>query len=236
MVISLSFIVVFGITFTLNQAYLKQAGATQRVVAAKRDLLPGTPLNADSLTMMEKPVFGLDRDYITDVGEFMARGPWYIGELGVGAGDVLRPRRLTSADSAGGGWRWEFDNREDMCLIAVATDLVRSGGDWLWPGVRADAVVYMPAKNGYEEVQPSQIIGPEEDPLLANLLVIDKKNAGGLTLAGGPAGEGYSRDLLPAVVTLMVNKEDEERIKALIRYNEEGKIYFSPRSGQVSGG
>ncbi len=231
----MSFVAVFGITFALNQAYLKQAAATQTVAVAKKDLLPGTPLNADSLIMIEKPVFGLNNDYVADISELIARGPWYIGEVGLGAGDILRPRRLTSAGSAGGDWRWEFSNREDVCLIAVATNLVRSGGDWLWPGMRADAVVYIPAQNGYEESLPSQIIGPEEDPLLANLLVVDKKNAGGLALAEGWTGDGYSRDLLPAVVTLMVDKEDKERIKALIRYNEEGRIYFSPRSGQANG-
>jgi hypothetical protein len=229
-IICASFLGVFTITYRLNQTYLQQAVETVAVVVVKTDLLPGEPLTADRLAMAEKPVFGLDGDFATDIGGFIGQGPWYAGDIGQGAGDILRPSRLVPSADAGGDWRWEFDRREHVRLIAVETSLVRSGGDWLWPGMLVDALVYVPARDSYEDPQPSMVIGPDEDPLLRGLLVIDKKNVNGVSLDGQAPQDGYSRDLLPAVVTLMIDDRDFERIRALIRYNEEGKIYFSPTS------
>ena len=36
------------------------------------------------------------------------------------------------------------------------------------------------------------------------------------------------RDRLPAVVVVVLDAAEEERAKALVRYNEEGRLYFSP--------
>ena len=232
LIICVSFVAVFGVTYYLNQDYLRKFAETATVVVARRDLLPGEPLTADGLYLAEKPVFGLGEDYSADVSGLMERGPWYVGEIGFGAGDILRPSRLASAAATGGDWLWEFRRRDSARLIAIETNLVRSSGDWLWPGMLVDAMVYLPAKDSYQDPQPSRIIGPEEDPLLGGLLVIDKKNANGLTLSLAPRDEGYSRDLLPAVVTIMVEEEDTERLLALIRYNEEGRIYLSPTAAR----
>ena len=232
LIICVSFLGVFGVTYKLNQDYLRQTAEVATAAAARTDIFPGEPLTADKLILTEKPVFGLGEDYIADIDGFLATGPWYAGDLGIGAGDILRPGRLTAASGAGGDWRWEFDRREQARLIALETSLVRSSGDWLWPGTLVDALVYIPAKEGYDDPRPSQIIGPEEDPLLKDLLVIDIKTANGLSLGDLTTEDGYGRDKLPAVVTLMIDEHDLERIKALIRYNEEGKIYLSPASSR----
>lgn len=232
LIICISFFAVFGVTYKLNQSYLQRAAETVNVVTVKKDLLPGEPLTQDILQLAEKPAFGLGDDFATDAHALMESGPWYADEIGFASGDILRPGRLVPAGDKGGDWQWEFSKRDNVRLIAVETSLVRSGGDWLWPGMRVDAMVYIPAKDSYDDPQPSQIIGPEEDPLLGGLLVIDKKNAYGFTLEGQSPEEGYNRDLLPAVVTLMMGEDDTERAKALIRYNEEGKIYFSPTTKQ----
>ena len=228
LIICVSFAAVFGVTFQLNQLYLREMAETVIVVTARRDLLPGEPLTPDMLQLAEKPAFGLGSDYEEDVSALMEKGPWYVGGVGFGAGDILRPGRLSAAADHGGEWRWAFTKQDDVRLIAVETSLVRSSGDWLWPGSVVDAMVYIPGKDSYEDPQPPQIIGPAEDPLLSNLRVIDKKNANGLSLGEQAREDAYSRDMLPAVVTLMVDKHDLDRIKALIKYNEEGRIYFSP--------
>ncbi|MCL2166329.1 MAG: hypothetical protein FWH49_03465 [Clostridiales bacterium] len=232
-VICISFVVVFGVTYRLNQEYLEKSAETRMVVTAKADLLPGEPLTPEMLQLTEKPVFGLGEDYAVEPEALLDKGPWYVGDIGFGAGDILRPSRLVSASDKGGYWQWEFSRLDQARLIAVETSLVRSSGDWLWPGTLVDAMVYIPAKESYEDPQPSQIIGPDEDPLLRGLLVISKKNAGGMTLDGTAADDGYSRDVLPAVVTLLVGEDEVDRIKALIRYNEEGRIYFSPTGKQA---
>ena len=228
LIICVSFLGVFALTFRLNENYLQGMADTVTVAAARMDLLPGAPLLREQLAMAERPAFGLGEDYIADMDEFFGNGPWYVGDIGFGAGDIVRPGRLVPASRAGGEWRWEFDKSDRARLIAVETSLVRSSGDWLWPGMLVDALVYIPPKDGYDDPQPSRIIGPEEDPLLKSLLVIDKKNANGLAIDGLPDTEGYGRDRLPAVVTLMIGEDETERAMALVRYNEEGKIYFSP--------
>jgi len=229
LIICVSFVAVFGITYRLNQTYLREAAETVVVVTVAEDLLPDMLLTPDSLMMAERPAMGLGADYAEDIATLLEQGPWYVGEIGFGAGDVLRPARLRAEeDMESGDPLWEFSLQDQARLVAVETNLVRSGGDWLRPGMLVDAMVYIPAKENYEDPQPSQVIGPEEDPYLRGLLVIDRKNANGLSLGDQAGEEGYSRDALPAVVTLMFDKDDLERVRALVRYNEEGRIYLSP--------
>ena len=228
LLICVSFVAVFVVTYRLNQSYLQQVVETQAVVTAITDILPGEALDPGNLQLSEKAVFGLGGDLITDLHAFLENGPWYAGDIGIGAGDILRPERLVNAAAYAGDWRWAFDQREGARLIAIETSLARSSGDWLWPGALVDALVYIPAKESYEDSRPSQVIGPDDDPFLRGLLVIDKKNANGMSLGEGAAEEGYSRDALPAVVTLMIEEGDIGRAMALVRYNEEGRIYLSP--------
>ena len=227
-VICISFVGVFAITYHLNQMYLREMAETALVVAVKETVLPGCLITQEMLHMTERPAFGLSADKVEDIALFLEAGPWYAGETGFGSGDILLLSRLRHERDMDGDWRWAFNQQEDARLIAVETSLVRSGGDWLWPGMIVDAIVYIPGRESYEEKRPSEMIGPDEDPLLGGLLVVDKKNAGGVSLDEPASAEGYSRDALPSVVTLMIHVEDTERLKALIRYNEEGRIYFSP--------
>ena len=232
LIICVSFAAVFAVTYQLNSAYLREAADTITVVVAAVDLLPGVRLTPETLKTMEKSAFGLGEDYITETGPLFERGPWYIGDIGFGAGDVLRAGRLTPQAAFDDDWRWKFE-REPARLIAVETSLARSSGDWIWPGSIVDAMVYIPGKDSYdEEPVPSMVISPAEDPNLGKLLVIDKKNAEGASLDERMEKDGFSRNLLPYVVTIMVDAGDTERIKALIRYNEEGKIYLSPTSAR----
>ena len=228
LLICVSFLGVFVVTYRLNQIYLRQMTETVTVATARADLLPGESLTAEKLVMAERPAFGMGNDYVSDVNGFLEQGPCYVGDIGIGSGDVIRPSRLTATAGAGGDWRRELTGWEGVRLIAVETNLVRSSGDWLWPGMIVDALVYIPGKDNYEESRPSAVVGPREDPLLKGLLVVDKKNHSGMSMDGQAPAEGYGKDLIPAVVTLMVDEYDIERIKALIRYNEEGVIYFSP--------
>ena len=229
LIICVSFVAVFGITYRLNQTYLREAAETVVVVVAAEDLPPGTLLTPEKLILAERPAMGLGTDVAEDIAVLLEQEPLYAGEIGFGVGDVVRPDRLrTEAEGDDEDGLWDFSRQEQARLVAVETSLVRSSGDWLRPGMLVDAIVYIPAKESYEDPQPSATIGPEEDPFLRGLLVIDRKNANGLTLGDMAGEEGYSRDALPAVVTLMVDKEDIERVRALIRYNEEGRIYLSP--------
>ncbi len=232
LLICASFAAVFAITYQLNAAYLREAADTVNVVVASEDLPPGVELTPSMLRVMEKPAFGLGDDYLIDIDALFESGAWYIDEIGLRAGETLRPGQLKHESAFVGDWRFQLE-RGSYRMIAVETSLARSSGDWLWPGVIVDAMAYIPAKDSYDDPRPSLIIGPEDDPCLRGLLVIDKKNSGGVALADRERIDEYNRDQIPAVITFMMEEKDIERIKALIRYNEEGRIYLSPTSRAI---
>jgi len=195
------------------------------VVVAKSDLLPGHLLGPEDLKIAQRPVFGLGTDYARDIEAFLAANQWYVGSLGLGKGDILRPSRLSTDSEASADLLMQV-SLHGKRLIAVETNLVRSCASWLVPGTKVDALVYIKGKEGYETT-PDQVIGPQDDPNLRDLLVVDKKNGSGLALDLA-ADAALGKDYLPVVVTLLLDQSQEEKAKALIRYNEQGKIYFSP--------
>lgn len=224
--IGLIFCLIFGITYRLNQTYLQKVSETALVVAARRMLPPGTLLTDEDLIVKERPLAGLGEDYCQDISALLKTGEWYTDTIGLGEGDVLRPSRLVKDPFTEESLLQRL-RKEQKCLIAVETDLVQSCGNWLSSGTRADAWVYISGKDGPEKVS-EQVVGPLEDPCLGNLLIVDKKNKNALPLE--TMDDAAIKDPLPVVLTLMVEQNDEERIRALIRYNEIGKIYFSPKS------
>ncbi|MEA4891720.1 MAG: hypothetical protein VB085_04060 [Peptococcaceae bacterium] len=224
----LSFALVFLATYSLNQAYLKETAATARVVTARRRLLPGEKLVQEDLVMAERALFGLGADYSEDPAALLSQSELYVDELGFDAGDIIRPKRLKKEKQAvGGAERIEkYLKNGDKRLLALKTDLIASGGDWLKPGIRADAFVYLEGKNSFGEVVEAKVLGPTEDPFLGDLLIGDRKTAAGSD--PDEAEEALGRDRLPAAVVVVLEAAEEERMKSLIRYNEEGRIYFSP--------
>jgi len=227
-IIGLSFCLIFAVTYSLNQLYLQRAAELEDVVVLKRDLLPGSPVTAEDIEIKPRPLFGLGDDYIKDAGEFLASGQWYMGPTGAGKGDVLRPSRLTDTSDQESDLIKQL-NGKGKRLIAVDTSLTQSCANWLLPGTRVDALVYIKGKEGFEST-PDQIIGPQDDPNLRNLIVVDKKNSGGVALE--KEEETLGKDNIPVVVTLMLDQSEEEKAKAIISYNEKGKIYFSPTAWQ----
>lgn len=226
--IGLSFCFVFAVTYRLNQIYLLEAAALDQVAVASHALAPGTLLAAEDFVMEERPVFNLEKDFCTDLSGLFEKGDWYAGMTGLGEGDILRPSRLSKEPGYGDPFL-QHRSGEAKRLISVETDLVRSCANWLAPGAKADAWVYIEGKEGFEG-RAEQLIGPQDDPYLKDLLIVDKKNKEAASLDAQKGEE--IKDPLPVVVTLMLDFRDEERTKALIRYNEMGKIYFSPTSAK----
>jgi hypothetical protein len=217
---------VFGLSFILNQAYLQRAASLVSVVVAGHDILPGSLLTSSDLEITQRPVLSLGNDYWQEINPELLQAQWYAGQLGIGKGDIIKPSRLNQESMMTGSALLRMGS-EDKRLIAVETDLVRSCSSWLEPGTLVDGLVFIKGKEGYE-ASPDVVIGPQEDPLLKDLLIVDKKNSTGLSL-NQENENGLGRDTLPAVITIMLEYTDEEKAKALIRYNEQGKIYFSPK-------
>lgn len=104
-------------------------------------------------------------------------------------------------------------------LIAINTNLVQSCANLVIPGSLVEAIVHLPAKGMEEE---DQVISCLEEPALANLLVVDKKNAQAAPI------EKDSREAIPAVVVLKLHKNQQTTAKKLVYYNEKGTIYLLP--------
>ena len=227
-VLCASYAAVFLVTYWLNQSYLARTAATARVVTASRPLLPGEKLEREDLTLADRALFGLGQDYSGDPDALLSGGDWYVGQLGFGAGDVIRESRLMreAPERPGGARIEEYLADGSTRLLALNTDLVLSGGDWLKPGVVADAIVYLGGKTNFGENGESRVLGPADDPFLRGLLIAERKTAAGLNEEDAAASA--DRDRLPAVVVVVLDAAEEERAKALVRYNEEGRLYFSP--------
>lgn len=211
------FVLIFFGTFTINNRYIKENTEMARVAVAIREVPAYAQLKKEDLILAKRPLSVVPRDAIYDLNEFLDQGIFYTGELGLESGDILRKERLFQADQnpLGSLARLGDDNK---MLVAVNTDLVKSTANLVVPGAIVDAVVYLEGDN---EI-PDQILSPTEDPRLSNLLVVDKKNAE----AAVPAAEG--REAIPAVITIMLDREDSDIAKALVEYNEKGCIYLLP--------
>lgn len=226
LILGLSFALIFGVTYYLNQSFLERAAATEKILVARRDILPFQRLEEGDFLLAERPIFGLAGQEIVQLEAFLSQGPWYTGALGIGRGDVVLKSRL-SQDEPGYRNIIELMDEGKKRMLAVETDLTRSCARHLYPGSLVDGFVFLSRRDAYGQ-EHEEIIGPMEDPFLASLLVFEQKNRGGSLLEINEQERVIGQDHLPAVVTLILGEEETERAKALIYYNEIGHIYFSP--------
>jgi len=156
-------------------------------------------------------------DAIYNIDEFFKEKEYvFTGELGFGEGDKIRTARLSDSESSPFGKALDINGTGKM-LVSVNTDLVRSTANFVKKGVMVNAIIYIQAA---ERGMPDMVITHRENPLLAELLVVDKKNAE----AGEPTEKG--REAIPSVVTFKTS--NIQQASDLIRFNEVGKIYLLP--------
>lgn len=211
------FCLITAATFTLNRMYIRKNTDMVNVAVAFQKIPAFTQVLPEQVKLAKRPRSAVPSEAILDTAE-LTRMKYYANDLGFGEGDIIRADRLSTEKSSKVGELSSLD-AENKMLIAVSTNLVRSCANLVTPGARVDAVVFIPSR---ELDEGDLLISPLEDPRLANLLVIDKKNAE----SSPPPDSG--REAIPATVTMIIDKADLEIAKALVQYNETGSIYLLP--------
>lgn len=214
----MSFCSIFAVTYMLNTAYIKKNTEMMDVVVASKKIPAFSLIEESALTIAKRPLAVIPKEAVLNPEELLPGRNVHAGDLGFGEGDIIRTDRLISEDGS------EIPQlarlaEENKMLVAVNTNLVRSCANMVVPGTLADAVVVV---KGQMHNEQDRVIGPQDDPKLAGLLVIDKKNAEGAK----PDEQG--RDSIPAVITLLLDRGNMDTAKALVHYNEIGSIYLLP--------
>ncbi|MFY9173750.1 MAG: SAF domain-containing protein [Peptococcia bacterium] len=217
LLVMIVFVVIFYVTFKINNRYIRENTEMVRVAVAIREIPAYTQIKEEDLILAKRPLSVIPKDAVYDTKELLESGTYYTGEFGLEAGDILRVERLFLSDQNPLGSLARLRDENKM-LIAVNTNLVQSTANLVIPGAVVDAVVFIAGDNE----TPDQVISPLEDPRLGDLLVVDKKNSE----AAIPAEKG--RDAIPAVITIMLEREELDIAEALVSYNELGSIYLLP--------
>lgn len=214
----LVFIIIFGITFTLNRLYIKNNTDMINVVVAAKKIPAFSQITEDQVKMSKVPSSVVPKDAITDTNLLSKENRYFAADLGFGTDDIIRLDRL-SDDKNGVYNILTTLEAENKTLVSINTNLVKSCANLVSPGSLVNVIVFI---KGQMIEEPDKIISPAEDARLNNLLVIDKKNAESSSIAE----EG--KESIPAVVTFMMDKENIETAKALVQYNEIGSVYLLP--------
>ncbi len=211
------FFLIFVITFTLNQQYIKENTDMINVLVAVEKIPAYSLVTKDRVIMAKRPRSVVPPGAILTLQD-LEKNKYYTLDLGFGKGDIIRTDRLSHENGSSLTNLAKLTEQNQM-LVAVDTNLVKSCANLVQPGAVVDAIVFIEAQDLYED---DIIISPKEDPLLANLTVVDKKNS------ESAVPEEKGREAIPAVITLILDQNKLDVAKALVEYNERGNIYLLP--------
>jgi Flp pilus assembly protein CpaB len=200
--------------FYLNQQFIESKIETKRIVVAKEHVPPHTNIS-DLIEYREVVVSEIPQDAIYDINDIKGDEPWFTEEIGLTKGYPIKKSMISTASKTVFGPSSELEGKETR-FIGVATDQVRSAGDYIHAGVRVDAYVFIPPALDL----PEQVISPQDNPKLANLLVHDRQNS-----QGKDPSDTEGREAIPAVAILEVTPDVA---KDLVKYQEIGKVYLLP--------
>ncbi len=223
---AIAFIAIFLITFTVNRQYIARNTDLVSVAVANTKIPAYSRLNQTDISMRKFPKSAVPKDAVLDPTPYTKDEVYYTGDIGFSQGDIIRAGKLTTSDMEPATKLARLKDDKKM-LLAIDTNLVKSCANLVTPGSRVNAVVFIKGEGssgfmGDSEENKDKTISPAEDPYLANLLVVDKKNAD----ASPPPETG--REAIPAVITIMLDEDNLEAAKALVEYNEKGSIYLLP--------
>lgn len=190
---------------------------TVNIAVADGDVLPNSPVKwkLRNVVKSEAPT-----DAIMDAKELEGQD-LVAGDVGIPANSPIAKSMLVKAGDSKYGPSSTL--KKGSMFVGVSTDQVRSAGDYIKPGVRVDAYVYV--KNDAERT--TTLITPGNDPLLQNLLIKDRQNQNGFE----PKSED-NQNPIPAIA--IIETDNPKVAAALIRYQEEGRVYLVPTGTEDS--
>lgn len=188
---------------------------TVYIAVASEDVLPNSPVRWTFRNVVKSET---PQDAVTEASELDGED-WVAGELGIPSNHPIAKSMLVKSEDSKYGPSSTLSS--GSMFVGVSTDQVRSAGDYIKPGVRVDAYVYV--KSDTERL--TELITPDDDPLLGNLLIKDRQNQNGFE----PRTED-NQNPIPAIA--IIETDNPQVAAALIRYQEEGRVYFVPTGVQ----
>jgi len=205
--------------YVYNENQIESRMQTKKVVVAEEHIKPYYPAK---FTYREVAISEIPQDAIYDLAELEKQGPWYAGEVGLIKGYPVKKSMIYGKKDSPFGTSQLLMNKKDKLHIGVQTDLVRSAGDFIKPGVIVDVYVYIePQQMG----EAPMVITPKMNPNLKGLLVVTRQTTEGVE--PGSSENGSRR--VPSVAVLEVN---EKQAADLVKYQELGKVYLLPQGIQ----
>lgn len=203
------------ITMGVNSAYRARVTEVEKVVVAASHLKPYTELTKANLTYREVVKSEIPVDPIKSIDAFLKQGPKFVGEVGFTKGYPVK--QSLTLESAKSNFGPALGLKNGKYLVGIAVNQVRAVGDLIKPGVKVDAFVFI--DGGLERSQP-RILKPNDNPNLANLVVVERQNSNGEE----PNGQGT--EAIP--VLAVVEAATAHQAADLVLYQEIGKIYLLP--------
>ncbi|GIP08233.1 hypothetical protein J1TS5_04030 [Paenibacillus macerans] len=197
----------------LQNSIVKRQTTTEQVWVATDNIQPYS-LVKDKLEKREVVKSEVPEDAVFNLAELEGE-EWVTGEIGIPKGVPVSKSLLVIAKDSKYGQNLELIKGE--MFIGVQTDQVRSAGDLIKPGTVADAYVYI----GGDNQTTAQLITPEDDPLLKGLLIQERQNQNGYD-----PQQDESQNPIPAIA--IVKTSNPKVAATLIKYQEEGRVYFTP--------
>lgn len=191
---------------------VKAQTTTKQVLVAENNILPFTPISG-KLVLKKVVKSTVPEDAITSLDQIEGQ-ELVTNDLGLQAGIPVSKSMLVSAKDSKYGE--SVDLKQGEQFIGVQTDQVRSAGDLIKPGTIADAYVFIP---GGQQSDPT-LVTPDQDPLLRSLYIQDRQNQ------NGDVPQTENQTGIPAIA--IVRTSNPAVVAALIRYQEEGRVYFAP--------
>ncbi|MFJ2043945.1 hypothetical protein ACIOBL_10090 [Paenibacillus taichungensis] len=208
-------LILAGTAVVIQSNIVKRQTTTELIYVAKENLLPYSLV--EGMFVQRKVVQSeIPDDAIRDLKELNGEA-WVTSDVGIPAGVPVSKSLLVPAKDSKYGESLEL--KDGAMFVGVQTDQVKSAGDMIKPGTVADAYVYIEGADR----EPARLITPADDPLLKGLLIKERQNQNGYE----PQREGTgNQNPIPSIA--VVETTDPKVAAALIRYQEEGKVYFTP--------
>lgn len=215
-------LILAGVAVVIQSSIVNKQVTTELVYVAADNLTPYS-LVEGKLVQRKVVKSEIPDDAIRDLKELEGES-WVTTEVGIPKGIPVSKSMLIPAKESKFGESLEL--KDGAMFVGVKTDQVKSAGDMIKPGTIVDAYVYIKG----QDRQPSELVTPAEDPLLKGLLIKDRQNQNGYE----PQREGAgNQNPIPAIA--VVETTNPAVAAALIKYQEEGEIYFTPTGVEISG-
>jgi Flp pilus assembly protein CpaB len=212
--ILLTALAITAIALYFNHAYIEKNTSTKKIVVASEHIPPYTKVD-EYLTYREVVESEIPGDAIYNLEQLLQEGSYYTGEIGFVRGYPIKRDLLTTAEQSVFGASIGIE--DNKIYVAVATNQVKSTGDYIKPGTIVDAYIFLP---GTHEL-PAEVITPKESPRLKNLKIHSRQNS-----EAQEPDENSGKNSIPAVA--IIETTNKEVAADLIYYQELGSVYLLP--------